>query len=103
LAQTGFFFIDELFEITTPNVEGEFDCSMDAEQILKLSAGILSIVLSHQFKKQLILRMVEGMDVDFMVVRDAMYKYSKKTEEGFFQTPCMAFLFIHFARSEVGK
>jgi hypothetical protein len=31
--------------------------------------------------------------VDFVLVRDTMYKYSKKAEERFFQNPCMAYLF----------
>ena len=47
--------------------------------------------------------MVSGSTVDFQIVRDTMYKYSKKAEEKFFQNPCMAYFFIQFATSQKGK
>jgi hypothetical protein len=43
------------------------------------------------------LKITEGSLVDFLLVRDTMYKYSKKAEERFYQNPTMAFLFIQFA------
>lgn len=43
--------------------------------------------------------MVGGSTVDFQIVRDTMYKYSKKAEEKFFLDPCMSFFFIQFATS----
>ena len=50
--------------------------------------------LSHHFQKQDILKITEGSSVDFILVRDTMYKYSKKAEERFYQNPTMAYLFI---------
>ena len=47
--------------------------------------------------------MVNGTSVDFQIVRDTMYKYSKKAEEPFFTNPCTAYFFIQFACSEKGK
>ena len=47
--------------------------------------------------------MVNGTSVDFQIVRDTMYKYSKKAEERFFTNPCMAYFFIQFEKNEKGK
>ena len=41
-------------------------------------------------------------DADFAVVRDTMYKYSKKAEDRFFSEPMLAFFFLYFARSSDG-
>ena len=35
--------------------------------------------------------------VDFTLVRDTMYKYSKKAQERFFKNAFLAFLFIGFS------
>lgn len=70
---------------------------------MEFTSSILSIVLSHHHQKADIKRIVEGTSVDFKLVRDTMYKYSKKAEEKFFQSSCMAYFFIQFARSPQGK
>ena len=41
--------------------------------------------------------------IDFTIVRDTMYKYSKKAEERFFNDACFAYFFIQFAKSEQGR
>lgn len=51
---------------------------------MEFTSSILSIVLSHHHQKSDIKRIVEGTSVDFKLVRDTMYKYSKKAEEKFF-------------------
>ena len=38
--------------------------------------------------------------VEFSVVREPMYKYSKAAQERFFEQPEFAFLFAYFAKSE---
>lgn len=102
---TAFRFCDELFSISSENQEGEegLDTLMTTEQLLSFTSGILSIVLSHHFQKEDIKKIVLGTSVDFKLVRDTMYKYSKKAEEKFFQSPCMAYFFIQFANSPQGK
>lgn len=47
--------------------------------------------------------MTEGSFVDFQLIRDTMYKYSKKAEEKYISSPCAAFLFIQFAQKEQSK
>jgi hypothetical protein len=51
---------------------------------LEFTSSVLSVVLSHHFQKQDILKITEGSTVDFILVRDTMYKYSKKAEERFY-------------------
>lgn len=66
--------------------------------------GMLSmVVLSHRHNKEdTIAKKDERMDLDFTLVRDTMYKYSKKAQERFFRNPCLAFLFLSFASSRDG-
>jgi len=40
--------------------------------------------------------------VDFTIVRDVMYKYSKKAQDRFFSYPIEAFLFSVFSLSDEG-
>jgi hypothetical protein len=75
-------------------IAAEADTPMNTQQLLQFTASILSIVLSHHHQKEDIKRIVDGTAVDFKLVRDTMYKYSKKAEEKFFQNPCVAFFFI---------
>ena len=44
----------------------------------------------------------EGHSIDFSIIRDVMYKYSKKAQDRYFQYPIEAFLFAAFALSDEG-
>lgn len=81
----------------------DVDTPMNFAQLMEFTSSILSIVLSHHHQKADIKRIVEGTSVDFKLVRDTMYKYSKKAEEKFFQNSCMAYFFIQFSQSPQGK
>lgn len=41
--------------------------------------------------------------IDFGVVREPMYKYSKMAQDRFLQMPEFAFMFVHFAKSAEGQ
>ena len=75
-------------------IAADADTPMNTQQLLQFTAAILSIVLSHHHQKEDIKRIVAGTSVDFKLVRETMYKYSKKAEEKFFQDGCMAYFFI---------
>jgi hypothetical protein len=61
------------------------------------------VVLSHRHNKEdTIAKKDERIDLDFSLVRDTMYKYSKKAQDRFFRIPCLAFLFLAFANSQDG-
>ena len=59
--------------------------------------------MSHHYQKRDIKSIVKSTKVDFQLVRETMYKYSKKAEEKFFKDPCMAFFFIQFAVSQQAR
>lgn len=61
------------------------------------------VVLSHRHNKE---ETVTGknnhQELDFSLVRDTMYKYSKKSQERFFSNHYLTFLFLNFATNEEG-
>ena len=65
---------------------------------------VAMVVLSHRHNKEDTIARKEDQrkDYDFTIVRDTMYKYSKKAQERFFKIPSLAFLFISFASSRDG-
>lgn len=93
--------MDDTGEVVTDPKKKRTD--MTPYQILEYTSAILSIVLSHHFQKKDIKSMIDGTSVDFILVRDSMYKYSKKAEERLFSNPCFAYFFIQFANCEEGK
>jgi hypothetical protein len=107
LFEQAYYFCEDLFNLSektaTADPAEELESPMNTTQILQFTSAILSIVLSHHFQKEDIKKMVQGTSVDFQMVRDTMYKYSKKAEERFFSDPCFAYFFIQFAKSEQGR
>lgn len=62
------------------------------------------VVLSHRHNKEdTIASKDERNDLDFTIVRDTMYKYSKKAQERFFKNQYLAFLFVAFSSSKDGS
>ena len=64
------------------------------------------IVFSHRYSKgdRFITEAEQETDsiVDFTIVRDVMYKYSKKAQDRYFSFPIEAFLFAAFSLSDEG-
>ena len=84
-------------------ITAETDTLMNIQQLLQFIDSSLSIVLCYHHQKEDIKTIMEGTNVDFKLIRDPMYKYSKKAEEKFFQNACMAYFFIQFSQSLEGK
>ena len=61
---------------------------------------LMVVVHSHRHNKDD--TFISEMTIDFSLVRDTMYKYSKKAQEKFFSFPVFAFLFVWFASSNEG-
>lgn len=61
---------------------------------------LLIVVFSHRHNKDINDPKVALKD--FSIVRDTMYKYSKKAEERYLSIPALAFFFISFATSQSG-
>ena len=86
-------FITLTFGETVLNQEGD-----------KFVYSVMAIVFSHRASKgdpSIVQAEAEGI-IDFTVVRDVMYKYSKKAQERFFASPNEAFLFAAFSLSDEG-
>jgi len=58
----------------------------------------MSVVHSHRHNKKEETAIVKR-DIDFDVVRDTMYKYSKKAQQKFFGSIQLSFLFVWFLDS----
>ena len=70
----------------------------------KFIYSVMAIVFSHRASKgdpSIMQAEAEGI-IDFSVVRDVMYKYSKKAQERFFTSPNESFLFAAFSLSDEG-
>ena len=62
------------------------------------------VVLSHRHNKEESIhkQQTKKGELDFSLVRDTMYKYSKKAQERFFKNAFLSFLFIGFSASKEG-
>ena len=58
----------------------------------------MGLVHSHRHNKKEEQFIVEK-PIDFDVIRDTMYKYSKKAQENFFNIPILCYFFIWFTQS----
>lgn len=68
---------------------------------------MMMIVFSHRYcKGDLFINEatqdISNNSIDFSIVRDVMYKYSKKAQDRFFAHPIEAFLFSAFSLSDEG-
>jgi len=67
--------------------------------------SMMMICFSHRYNKGD--RFIQEQEnephaIDFSIVRDVMYKYSKKAQDRYFSYPIEAFLFAAFALSDEG-
>jgi len=63
--------------------------------------GVTMVVNSHRHKKGE--EFVQRSRLDYGIVRDTMYKYSKQVQARFMNVKEFAFLFVWFADSENGR
>jgi hypothetical protein len=67
----------------------------------------MAVVHSHRHNKEETSEIIttsaadDQANVDFSLVRDTMYKYSKNAQKRFFENPALAFLFAWFASSQL--
>lgn len=75
--------------------------SSDAEvqEYLKI---LEQVVFCHRFNKQDAFLTASPL-IDYSIVRDPMYKYSKVAQENFFKVPVLTFLFGWFCASNQGQ
>ncbi|CDW75770.1 UNKNOWN [Stylonychia lemnae] len=80
---------------------GEFLESVPSGFRQEFLAQLTGLVHSHRHNKKEEQFIVEK-PIDFDIIRDTMYKYSKKAQEKFFNIPILCYFFIWFAQSEDG-
>ena len=59
------------------------------------------ILFSHRYTKNDLFLLEEP--IEFDIIRDVMYKYSKKAQDKYFAYPVECFMFAAFALSEEGQ
>lgn len=73
---------------------------------MQMINNVMMVVFSHRYCKNdvFINEALSSTEecIDFSIVRDVMYKYSKKAQDRFFSHPIEAFLFAAFALSDEG-
>ena len=79
---------------------------LDKKSRQQMVNSMLMIVFSHRYTKgdKFLLEAQADSEnkIDFTIVRDVMYKYSKKAQDRFFSFPIEAFFFATFALSDEG-
>ena len=79
---------------------------LDKKSRQQMVNSMLMIVFSHRYIKgdKFLLEAQADSEnkIDFTIVRDVMYKYSKKAQDRFFSFPIEAFFFATFALSDEG-
>jgi hypothetical protein len=80
---------------------------LGSSEKMALINTMMMIVFSHRYCKGDLfiheaINNVNENSIDFSIVRDVMYKYSKKAQDRFFSHPIDAFLFATFSLSDEG-
>lgn len=76
-------------------------CNLPKNEQFQFVEQVKMLVLSHRHNKND--AFMRDPLVDFTVVRDPMYKYSKQTQDKFFSFATYAFLFAWFQKSNDGQ
>ena len=70
------------------------------EMVSKLVIGLSAILFSHRYDKKdrfIIECQDNGTEINFNIIRDVMYKYSKKAQRALLSRPEDAFFLMNFA------
>lgn len=62
----------------------------------------MGFCFAHRFEKDdhFLVESLKDGNIEFSVIRDTMYMYSKRAKDAFFARPIETFLFLRFAQSE---
>jgi hypothetical protein len=61
----------------------------------------MAFTFAHRYEKddRFLVESIKDGNMDFSVIRDTMYMYSKRAKEAFFARPIETFFFLRFAQS----
>ena len=79
--------------------------SLDNEQKMNLTQSMMAFVYAHRHNKDDVFILESRKDnyIDFSIVRDVMYSYSKKAQDKFFSHPIESYFLAKFANSPEGQ
>jgi hypothetical protein len=85
-------FLDSMFDDISAKINSK-------EMVSKLIIALSAILFSHRYDKkdQFIIEYQEnGTEINFNIIRDVMYKYSKKSQRALLSRPEDAFFLMNF-------
>lgn len=92
-------FLDDMFDGISQKINSK-------EMVSKLVVALSAILFSHRYDKkdQFIIECQEsGSEINFNIIRDVMYKYSKKAQRELLSRPQDAFFLMNFASTQKGR
>ena len=74
---------------------------LSEDQQLRVIQTMMSFAFAHRFEKDdnFIVESIKDGNIDFSVIRDTMYMYSKRAKDAFFARPIETYFFLRFAQS----
>lgn len=72
---------------------------LSAEEKRQMTFSMMAFVYAHRHNKDDLFLMESKDFIDFTVLRDCMYHYSKKAQDRFFARPMETYFFAKFAKS----
>lgn len=92
---------DQMDEIVTDFLATTFGQTInEISDDNELHYHAIMVLFSHRYTKND--KFIVEQNIDFDIVRDVMYKYSKKAQDRYFSFPVECFLFAGFALSDEG-
>lgn len=92
-------FLDSLFDNISQEIHSK-------EMITKLVTSLSAILFSHRYDKKdqfIVEYAARGTEINFSIIRDVMYKYSKKAQKELLSRPEDAFFLMNFASTKGGR
>lgn len=91
----------EMDELVTEFLKYTFGVDLGSIPDQSLQLHSIMILFSHRYTKNDLFLLQEP--IEFDIIRDVMYKYSKKAQDKYFAHPVECFMFAAFALSEEGQ
>lgn len=91
----------EMEQVVLDFLNFTFGPDISAVQAEELGQHAMMILFSHRYTKNDLF--ITQSNIEFDIIRDVMYKYSKKAQDRYFAQPVESFMFAAFALSDEGQ
>lgn len=89
--------LDYMILFTQEQMPGLMESMESNRQIVEFLQIFKQVVFCHRYAKNE--DFLDNPVISFDLIRDPMYKYSKKVQDKFFENPVLAFIFVWFAKN----